>query len=100
MKARSIFARTALAVALVGGSFIAAETASAQERPQRVPYGEAHLMPVDVNVSIGMHGDRYWDGHRYWEHDEWAHRHPHDRDPWHRDDDRRPHPREDEPHRY
>jgi hypothetical protein len=29
-------------------------------------------------VKVGWHGDRYWDGHRYWAREEWEHHHaPH-----------------------
>jgi hypothetical protein len=49
------------------------------------------MMPVGVSIDIGWHGDRYYDGHRYWDHDEWMHNHPHDRDPRHHDDHRPPH---------
>jgi hypothetical protein len=27
-------------------------------------------------VSRGWHGDRYYDGHRYWQRREWERRHP------------------------
>ena len=97
MKVRSIISRTALAAVVAGGAWLATGAAFAQESPRYAPFGEAHLMPVGVSIEIGMHGDRYWDGHRYWAHDEWMRRHPHDRDPWHHDDRRPPH---DEPHRY
>ncbi|WP_414439844.1 hypothetical protein [Burkholderia sp. 22PA0106] len=30
-------------------------------------------------VVIGWHGDRYYDGHRYWQRDEWMQHHRHDR---------------------
>ncbi|MCM2493128.1 hypothetical protein EFP18_23960 [Burkholderia glumae] len=32
-------------------------------------YGQPGVAVVDVNV--GWHGDRYWDGRRYWGRDEW-----------------------------
>ncbi|WP_179405652.1 hypothetical protein [Burkholderia guangdongensis] len=104
MKVRSIILRTALAAVVAGGASLTAGAAFAQEVVPYAPYGHAdhaHLMPVDLNIQIGMHGDRYWDGHRYWEHDEWMHHHPRDRDPWHHDDDHRlmPH-RDDGMHRY
>jgi len=34
-----------------------------------------------VSVSIGWHGNNYWDGHRYWTRQEWQAHHP---DPWRR----------------
>ena len=37
--------------------------------------------PPVVVVSPGWYGDRYYDGHRYWERREWEERH-HDRE-WH-----------------
>ncbi|MFL9876237.1 hypothetical protein [Paraburkholderia megapolitana] len=85
MKTRNRVSQTILAATLAGGALLAASSAFAQavvvEQPQ--------MMPVGVQINIGWHGDRYWDGHRYWAHDEWMHRHPHDRDP-RRDHDRRP----------
>lgn len=89
----------ALAAALIaGGALMGASSAFAQSAPfalraDSAPhYGEPHMMPVDVRVSVGWHDNRYWDGHRYWERDEWMHHHPHDPGPqgWH--DDHRPPP--------
>ena len=34
-----------------------------------------------VSISIGWHGNNYWDGHRYWTRQEWQAHHP---DPWRR----------------
>jgi len=34
-----------------------------------------------VAISIGWHGNNYWDGHRYWPRAEWQAHHP---DPWRR----------------
>jgi hypothetical protein len=99
MKVRSIISRTALAAIAASAACLTAGTAVAQEATPSEPFGEARLIPVDVSISVGMHGDRYWDGHRYWAHDEWAHRHPHDRDPWNHDDRRVP-PHDIDPHRY
>jgi hypothetical protein len=98
MEVRSIFSRTAVAAVLAAGTWLATGTAFAQEGPAPAPYDQARLIPVDVSVSIGMHGGRYWDGRRYWQHDEWAHRHPHDRDPWGHNGDRRPPPHDDQRH--
>ncbi|WP_186140423.1 hypothetical protein [Burkholderia gladioli] len=54
----------------------------------------AYVQPgVAVDVNIGWHGDRYWDGRRYWARDDWNRAHPpgdrryDDRD--HRGDDHR-----------
>jgi hypothetical protein len=85
MNARTVFSRTVLAVLLACGAWMGAGAAFAQEAPP--------LIPVGVNITIGMHGDRYWDGHRYWAHDEWMRRHPHEHDPWHHDGDHRDEPR-------
>lgn len=108
MKSNSIIsrtartARTALIAALAGAACLSAGTAFAQPfaQPYAPParYGEPHVVPVDLSIQIGMHGDRYWDGHRYWDHDDWMRHHPRDRDPWHHD--HRMPPRHDEPHRY
>ncbi|MGN6652079.1 hypothetical protein [Trinickia sp.] len=95
-KIRSIFIALTAGGALLGASSAFAHYAPDRDAPG---YAQAHLIPVDVNVSIGWHGDRYWDGRRYWEHDEWMHRHPHARDPhrFHDEDRRRP---SDDDHRY
>jgi hypothetical protein len=98
MEVRSIFSRTAVAAVLAAGACLATGAAFAQEGPAPAPYDQARLIPVDVNISIGMHGGRYWDGHRYWAHDEWAHGHPHGRDPWGHDAARRPPPHDDQRH--
>ena len=101
MKVSSLISRAALAAVLGGGAWLTAGTAFAQEAAPLAPYARAHLIPVDVSIETGMHGDRYWDGHRYWAHDEWMRHHQHDRDPWGHDDDHRPPPpRHDEPRRY
>jgi hypothetical protein len=99
----------ALAAALIaGGTLMGATSAFAQSSPYMLragsqapgvhaQYGEAHLVPVDLQLSIGWHDNRYWDGHRYWEHDEWMRHHPHDPGPRHWNDrDHRPPP----PHRF
>ena len=100
MKARSIIYSAVISLAATGAALTAA-AAFAQESPPQAPYGQARLIPVDVSIQIGMHDGRYWDGHRYWAHDEWMRRHPRDRDPWRHGDDHRARPhRDDEPHRY
>ncbi|WP_027802255.1 hypothetical protein [Paraburkholderia dilworthii] len=98
MKAFNKTSRTIIAALLAGGALMAAGGAFAQERvivergPGPVVYGEPHMMPVGVSINIGWHGDRYYDGHRYWGHDEWMRHHPHDYDPRHhgRDEHRPP----------
>ena len=35
-----------------------------------------------VGITVGWHGDQYYDGHRYWAHDDWMRSHPNDRG-WH-----------------
>ena len=44
-------------------------------------YGAPHMVRTAVVLSIGWHGNQYWDGHRYWAHDDWMRGHPHDRGP-------------------
>ncbi|HKT98405.1 MAG TPA: hypothetical protein VJS30_18035 [Paraburkholderia sp.] len=99
-------ARALAAALLAGGALMGASSAFAQSAPFALradsapQYGQAHMVPVDVQLSIGWHDNRYWDGHRYWERDEWMHHHPHDPGPpgWHGDrrdmryDDHRPPP--------
>jgi hypothetical protein len=100
MKTFSKTTRTIIATLLAGGALLGAGSAFAQYRPEvhgapPPSYAQPHMMPVGIQVNIGWHGDRYYDGHRYWAHDDWMRRHPHDRDPYHHDghDDHRPGPR-------
>lgn len=84
--------RAVIAALLVAGALGGAGSAFAQYAPPHMPprvYAQPQVIPVGLHIAIGWHGDRYWDGHRYWRHDEWMHRHPHDRDPY-RDDGHRP----------
>ena len=88
-KNRTTPMRALIAALLAGGALIGATNASAQQAApfalradmNSADYGNAHLMPVGLQLSIGWHNDRYWDGHRYWAHDEWMHRHPPDPGP-------------------
>jgi hypothetical protein len=42
-----------------------------------------YVQPVStVVIAPGWYGDRYYDSHRYWAHDEWMRHHPNDRG-WH-----------------
>ncbi|TAL53175.1 hypothetical protein [Pandoraea sp.] len=82
MKKNHRIARSIIAAALAGGALVAAGSSQAYEGPALAVYGQPRLMPVDVSITIGLHGDRYWDGHRYWDRDDWIRHHPHDRDPW------------------
>ncbi|SOE98276.1 hypothetical protein SAMN05446635_6246 [Burkholderia sp. OK233] len=58
--------------------------------------GVANAVNVDVNIGtpapvviaqapvvIGWHGDRYYDGHRYWERQDWEEHHHHHGDHGH-----------------
>lgn len=45
------------------------------------------IAPAPVGITIGWHGDQYYDGHRYWAHDDWMRNHPHDPDPRRHGDD-------------
>jgi hypothetical protein len=84
MKTLNKTPRTLIATLLAGGALLGASGAFAQT----VVYGEPHMMPVGVSINIGWQGDgRYWDGHRYWSHDDWMHRHPHAHDPYRHHDD-------------
>ncbi|WP_419690024.1 hypothetical protein ACN22W_36875 [Burkholderia theae] len=38
--------------------------------------------PAPIGITVGWHGDQYYDGHRYWARDEWIRGHPNDRG-WH-----------------
>lgn len=89
MKVMTIATRAAAAAATVLFALSTARVATAQTYVAPPP-GTVVVEPqhgATIQLSLGWHGDRYWDGHRYWEHDEWMHRHPHDRDPY-RDRDR------------
>ncbi len=90
MKALNRTSRTVIATVLAGGALLTGSAAFAQQDPMFVrggpaveAYGQPHMTPVDVSINIGWRGDRYYDGHRYWAHDEWMRRHPHDQDPRH-----------------
>lgn len=89
MKTFNKTSRSLIATLLAGGALLAAGSAFAQERVlvengSPAVYGQPHMMPVGISINLGWHGDRYYDGHRYWSHDEWMRNHPHDHDP-HRD---------------
>ncbi|MFP3555884.1 hypothetical protein SB861_35015 [Paraburkholderia sp. SIMBA_049] len=83
--------RSIVAALIAGGALLGAGSAFAQYAPMHTQpvYEQPRMMPVGVQVNIGWHGDRYYDGHRYWAHDDWMRHHPHDRDPYH-DRDHRP----------
>ena len=98
MKTWNKTSRSILATLLAGGALLGAGSAFAQSDrvvieggPGPVVYGQPHyaqpeMVPVGVSINIGWHGDRYYDGHRYWAHDDWMRHHPHDYDPHHHDD--------------
>jgi hypothetical protein len=87
MKGLNKTSRTLIAALLAGGALLGATSAFAQT----VVYGEPQMIPVGVSINIGwQHDGRYWDGHRYWAHDEYMHHHPHAHDPY-RHDDHHPH---------
>ncbi|CAG4898510.1 hypothetical protein [Paraburkholderia gardini] len=97
MKTLNRTTRTVIATLLAGGALLTAGSAFAQyapmvrhDGPPAAAYGQPHMIPVGVSISIGWHGDRYYDGHRYWQHDEWMRHHPHDYDPHHHDEHRSP----------
>jgi hypothetical protein len=96
MKTFNKTSRSIVATLIAGGALLAGGSAFAQERVivenghGPVAYGQPHMMPVGVSINLGWHGDRYYDGHRYWDHDEWMRNHPHDRDPHRHDDHREP----------
>ena len=71
---RSVLMMLVTGTALVTGSAAFAQVYVAPQPRYEEP-------APDVAITPGWHGDRYWDGHRYWEHDEWMHRHPRERDP-------------------
>lgn len=75
MKRSNRPSRSILIALVAGGALLGASSTFAQDAPDRTPaaYPQAHLVPVDLNVSIGWHGDRYWDGRRWWGRDEWRH---------------------------
>lgn len=96
MKTLNRTTRTVIATLLAGGALLTAGSAFAydpmvmHDGPPAVAYGQPHMIPVGVSISIGWHGDRYYDGHRYWQHDDWMRRHPHDYDPHHHNEHRPP----------
>ncbi|MDE1182007.1 hypothetical protein [Paraburkholderia sp.] len=99
MKSFNKTSRSVIAALLAGGALLTAGSAFAQSDRMvndgpGARYEQPHMMPVGVSINIGWHGDRYYDGHRYWQHDDWMRHHPHDRDPHHHDDHRPPPPRD------
>lgn len=86
--------------ALVAGLGIAASSAAMAHVNVNVGLPVAVVAPAPVYVqpvstvvmAPGWHGDRYYDGHRYWAHDEWVRNHHDDRG-WrgHRDNYRHDH---------
>ncbi len=89
MKICNTTSRSILATVVAAGALLATGTAFAQPGfviggDAVVTYDQPQIIPVGLQISIGWHGNRYYDGHRYWAHDDWMRRHPHDRDP-HRD---------------
>jgi hypothetical protein len=83
--------RSILATLVAGAALLTTGTAFAQSERvivsggPAVVYEQPQMIPVGVNIVVGWHGDQYYDGHRYWAHDDWMRRHPHAHDP-HRDD--------------
>lgn len=67
----------------VPGVAYAPEPVYAQPEPVYAPPEPVYApAPPVVVVSPGWYGDRYYDGHRYWDRREWEERH-HDRRDWH-----------------
>lgn len=44
--------------------------------PPPVVYQPAPVYYGGPSIVIGWHGDRYWDGRRYWARDDWYRHHP------------------------
>lgn len=101
MKTSNKIPRVVLATLVASAAIVA--TGSAWAQSDRVivrdgapgEYVQSHMMPVGVSINIGWHGDRYYDGHRYWAHDDWMRHHPHDAGPrgYHDHDHDHPHDR-------
>ncbi|MCA8204027.1 hypothetical protein LGM71_23570 [Burkholderia sp. AU33545] len=85
MKPKTISNRRILATLVAGSALVAATTAFAQVYVAPQPRYEEPAPAPGVSITIGMHG------HRYWEHDEWMHRHPREHDPWREDERERMH---------
>jgi hypothetical protein len=51
-------------------------------QPAPAYYGAPYGAPA---IVIGWHGDRYWDGRRYWARDDWYRHHPPGRGDYHGD---------------
>ncbi|MBN3728747.1 hypothetical protein [Burkholderia sp. Ac-20379] len=90
-----------LAPALVAGSMLAGCVAYPADQGYGGGYGGGYAAQpayvaqpgVAVDLSIGWHGDRYYDGRRYWARDDWNRAHPPGPGPggpggYHRDDHR------------
>jgi hypothetical protein len=84
--------RSIIAAVIAGGALLSGSTAFAQVdngmihgyAPQQ-GYERPQMIRTAVVINIGWYGDRYWDGHRYWAHDDWMRHHPHDSGPHHDD---------------
>lgn len=78
---RSVLVALVAGTALVMSSAAFAQVYVQQQPPQPRYEDPGAARTHGAEITLGWQGDRYWDGHRYWEHDEWMHRHPHERDP-------------------
>jgi len=91
--------RRLLVTAIVAGLGIGASSAAMARVDVGVNLGlpvavlepaPVYAQPVStVVVTTGWHGDRYYDGHRYWARNEWTHNHPDNRGMRGHDDDHR-----------
>ena len=73
--------KTLVAAALLTGLGISL-TGCVVSPPVAVAAAPVAIVPATVGITVGWHGDRYYDGHRYWARDEWMRSHPNDRG-WH-----------------
>jgi hypothetical protein len=79
---RQAFAQLALAAAAISLTSAAQATDVNVGINVGTPVVIAPTPPAAIVVTPGRHGDRYWDGHRYWERDDWERHHHHDKG-WH-----------------
>ncbi|QYY27578.1 hypothetical protein K2O51_06375 [Cupriavidus pinatubonensis] len=63
---------TAASTATLARDYVEGGPVYVQPAPQPAP-----VVVAEPRVVVGWHGDRYWDGRRWWARDEWNRHHHH-----------------------
>ena len=70
-------------LSFAGGAPLFAATDSSSGANMTVVTGvHAQVVVTGPHVAVGWYGGRYYDGHRYWDHDSWYAAHPGWRGGW------------------